>query len=131
MFKDFDELTQGEKSQIHRCHLTPPFYVSLVKYEFVTSINTYIYYVEVGLKMDANTVVIKKFNKRYSEIYDFWYKLLSKYDILKDEVFPGKLWFNRNNEEKIRNRFEKMKKCLSKLCEINDNTIIQYIIDEK
>lgn len=130
MFKHIDELNQGERAQLFRSNSSPSFYINLYDYKFDPNINTYLYYIDIGIQMDTDTIVVKKFVKRYSELYEIWYKLSEKYDILKTETFPGKLWFNKNDSTKIKNRFEHIKSCLSKVCEIDDNKFIYQIIHD-
>lgn len=130
MLKKYDELKQGERSQLHRCNLNTPFYITISDYGYEPEINTYIYHIEIGVKIGDSLVIIKQLNKRYSEIYAFWYKIYEKYkEVLNNETFPGKIWFYKNDKKKIMDRYEKMKKCLSKLCEINDERILQMIND--
>ena len=121
MYRHIDTLTQGQKSQLHRCVEFPPFYVELYDYKFDPIINTYKYYIEMGMKVSETSILINQFEKRYSEVYDFWQSIMKKpdvYEILKMETFPSKIWFDRNNEAKINDRFNKMKKCLSSLCNV-------------
>lgn len=75
----------------------------------------------MGMKVSETSILINQFEKRYSEVYDFWQSIMKKpdvYEILKMETFPSKIWFDRNNEAKINDRFNKMKKCLSSLCNV-------------
>lgn len=121
MYRDVDTLNQGQKSQLHQCIEFPPFYVELYEYKFDPTINTYKYYIEMGMKVSETSILVNKFEKRYSEIYNFWQSIMKEreiYEVLKMETFPGKIWFDRNNEMKIKDRFNKMRKCLSCLCRV-------------
>ena len=118
MFKEIDTLTQGECSQLHKSIDYPPFYISIPNYEYSSFHKTYIYHIEVGIKLDESSIIIRKIDKRYSEIYEFWKRMCQEYNILNMETFPPKIWIWKNDETKIKNRYEQLKKCLSRLCEM-------------
>lgn len=128
VFENIENLTQGEKSQLHQCVDFPQFFVSMTSYEYSTSFDTYIYCIYVGIQCNNTSVSIRKLTKRYSEISEFWCKVCNKYEILNTETFPPKIWFDKNNINKIKNRFEQMKKCLSLLCKVPGITESQEFI---
>ena len=96
-----------------------PFYLTIVSYVFSKHLNTFIYKIEYGIVIDSNNVSIKTTYKRYSEILSFYNELSHISNIINYNEFPGKIWFFRNDSNKIKRRCEQINKCLESVCLIH------------
>ena len=96
-----------------------PFYLTIVSYVFSNHLNAYIYKIEYGIIIDSNNVSIKTIYKRYSEILSFYNELSRISNIINYNEFPGKIWFFRNDSNKIKRRCEQINKCLESVCLIH------------
>ena len=131
--KNILDLTQRKRSQLHQS-IDTPFYLTIERYEYKKELNTFIYEIEYGIKIDQFSVSTKTIYKRYSEIFKFYSELSLISKIININEFPGKIWFFKNDENKIKQRYEQMNICLSQICHIKNilnNNVFKEFVNEK
>lgn len=126
-------LSQRKRSQLHQS-TSVPFYLTIEGYEYDKELDTFIYKIEYGRQVNQSQISRKVIYKRYSEILNFYNELSSISKLIDINDFPEKIWFFKNDENKIKRRCEQMGVCLSHICRIENitkNDIFKKFIDEK
>ena len=131
--ENIKSLTQRKRSQLHQS-ASVPFYLTIEEYEYDKELDTFLYKIEYGRQVNQSQILRKIIYKRYSEILNFYNELSSISKIIDINDFPEKIWFFKNDENKIKRRCEQMGVCLSYICRIENitkNDIFKKFIDEK
>lgn len=126
-------LNQRKRSQLHQS-ASIPMYLTIEEYKYDENLGTFLYKIEYGIQINQTQVSQKIIYKRYSEILNFYNELSSINKNTYMDNFPGKIWFFKNDKDKIKQRYEQMNTCLSQICHIKDitnNKIFKKFVNEK
>lgn len=126
-------LTQKKRSQLHQS-AGMPFYLTIEGYEYSKELDTFLYKIEYGRQVNQSQISRKIIYKRYSEILNFYNELSSISKLIDINDFPKKIWFFKNDKNKIKRRCEQMGACLSHVCcieNITKNDIFKEFVNEK
>ena len=130
--ENITNLIQKKRSQLHQS-VSTPMYLTIEDYEYNENLDTFIYKIEYGIQINQSQISRKIIYKRYSEILNFYSELSLISKIININDFPKKIWFFKNDENKIKRRCEQMNECLSNVCcieNITKNDVFKKFVDE-